>query len=85
MGKKPQLTINFGELLPITAEKAVGLDGQQTDVIPNSLQLLRQCENTSMTVAARIQFRGYQKNDAAGDAHAQHIDRKDKALPASGG
>jgi hypothetical protein len=38
-----------------------------------------------MTVAARIQFRGYQKNDAAGDAHAQHIDRKDKALPASSG
>jgi hypothetical protein len=85
MGKKPQLTINFGQLLPITAEKAVGLDGQQTDVIPYSLQLLRQGENTSMTVAARIQFRGYQKNDAAGNAHAQHIDKKEKELPPSGG
>ena len=63
----------------------VGLEGQQTDVMPNSLQLHRQGENTGMTIAARIQFRGYQKNDAAGHAHSQHIDRKDKALPSSGG
>jgi hypothetical protein len=85
MGKKLQLLINFGELLPITAKKAVGLDGQQTDIMPNSLQLLSQGENTSMTIAARIQFRGYQENDAAGHAHAQHFDRREKALPPSGG
>jgi hypothetical protein len=63
------------------AVKVVGLEGQQTDVMPNSLQLHRQGENTGMTVAARIQFRGYQENNAAGHTHAQHIYKKYIALP----